>query len=92
MKSVWLLYMQYLRIWLYWITGTANQHFNEHITPVSIHFYKYLLLFKDASGLIDKQKMFDQLGNMTELVKSTGSSNAIMALKVYPNAFIFHTK
>jgi hypothetical protein len=39
-------------------------------------------LFKDASGFIDKQKMFSQLGNVTQLVKSTGSSNAIMALKV----------
>ncbi|XP_062603845.1 glutamate receptor ionotropic, delta-2-like, partial [Saccostrea cucullata] len=45
----------------------------------------------DSSGLIDKQQMFHRLENMTELVKTTGSSDAILALKNYSQS-IFSSK
>ncbi|XP_061178448.1 probable glutamate receptor [Saccostrea echinata] len=45
----------------------------------------------DANGFIDKQTMFHQLENMTELVKITGSTNAVLALKNYSQS-IFSPK
>ncbi|XP_078311780.1 uncharacterized protein LOC111133837 isoform X2 [Crassostrea virginica] len=37
----------------------------------------------DSGGYVNKQRMIDQLGNITNLVQNTGSSSAILALKNY---------
>nr|XP_011455937.2 glutamate receptor ionotropic, kainate 5 isoform X2 [Crassostrea gigas] len=37
----------------------------------------------DPNSYLDQQKIIDQLGNITTLVQSTGSSSAILALKNY---------